>query len=391
MRVMSESGAVILGVEHQGLGLLRQLRATGVPCVLVDQDKWGVARFSRYRCRTFQSPPYDGDDFWPWLVDVNEREKLQDWILIATDDEQVRQISLHLPDARKWFRYAGPAWDQYQLLYDKRSNYEWCLKHGFPAPQSYIPQAREDFPGRSLNYPFIVKPAVKSNFKRYSKAKAILVGAESDLRTLLGGQLAGIDVRELIYQEIIPGGGRQQWSYAGLFLEGEPLAAFTACRQRQHPPDFGRASTYVVAEHDAEVERESRKVIAALKYTGLAEVEWKRDPRNGQLKFLEVNARSWGWHTLSSQVVDNLPRMLYDYLGGINLEPVVPRYGARWVKHITDVPVVLDLWRRGDLSIADYLRSMGGNVLGCEWHLRDPFPFFLQFLLLPYLLNRRGY
>ena len=281
-------------MEHQGLGLLRELRAAGVPCALIDQDKWGAARFSRYRCRTFQSPPYDEDVFWPWLVDVNEREKLQDWILIATDDEQVKQISLHLPDASKRFRYAGPTWDQYQLLYDKRSNYEWCLRHGFPAPQSYIPQAREDFPGRSLNYPFIVKPAVKSNFKRYSKAKAILVGAESDLRTLLGGQLAGVDVRELIYQEIIPGGGRQQWSYAGLFLEGEPLAAFTACRQRQHPPDFGRASTYVVAEHDAEVERESRKVIAALKSTGLAEVEWKRDPRNRQSKFLEVNARCWG-------------------------------------------------------------------------------------------------
>jgi D-aspartate ligase len=388
---VNQFGAIILGVEYQALGLLRQLRSVGIPCVLVDEDAWGPARFSKWRSPFFQCPPYTDDAFWPWLVRLQQERNLSGWVLIPTQDEQVQQISLHYEEAQKRFRYAGPQWDVYRLLYDKRLSYDWCQRRGINSPVSYLPCGREDLPNGKLDYPFIVKPAIKRNFKRCSKAKAIVVESSQALRELLHGQLAEVSTDELLYQEIIAGGGQQQWSYAGLFVRGQPVAAFTACRQRQHPPDFGRASTYVAAEHDVEVERESRKVLEALEYTGLAEVEWKRDPRNGQLKFLEVNARCWGWHSLAGPVVGDLAPMLYQFLVNGEAKPTVPRYGARWVKHITDVPVVVDLWRRGELSLSDYLRTLRGKVVGCEWHNRDPFPFFLQFVLLPYLLKRRGY
>jgi D-aspartate ligase len=388
---MNQVGAIVLGVEYQALGLLRQLRSAGIPCVLVDEDAWGPARFSKWRCPFFQSPPYADDAFWPWIVRLQEEQQLGGWVLIPTHDEQVRQIALHYEEAQKRFRYAGPHWDVYRLVYDKRLSYEWCQRHGVNSPRSYLPSSPEDLPNGSLDYPFIVKPSIKPNFKRFTNAKAIPVESSEALRDLLRGSLAEVATDELLYQEIIPGGGRQQWSYAGLFVDGKPVAAFTACRQRQHPPDFGRASTYVAAEHDAEVERESRKVIEALEYTGLAEVEWKRDPRNGQLKFLEVNARSWGWHSLSGPVVGDLAPMLYRFLVNGETKPAVPRYGARWIKHITDMPVVMDLWRRGELSPSEYLGTLRGKVVACEWHDHDPFPFFLQFLLLPYLVKRRGY
>jgi len=388
---MSTPGAIILGVEYQALGLLRQLRATGVPCILVDQDRWGAARFSRYCRAAYQCPPYDSDQFWSWLVNLQEEEGLDGWLLITTDDEQVRQIALHIEDATYRFRYVGPAWSLYEKLYDKRLNYQWCRAHGICSPVSYLPEAREDLPNGELEYPFIVKPAFKRNFKKYSKAKAVVVNSRSQLKSLLAEQFSALDIREILYQEIIPGGGAQQWSYAGLFVQGSPVAAFTACRLRQHPPDFGRASTYVVAELDPEVEAQSRKVMAALQYTGLGEVEWKRDPRDGQLRFLEVNARCWGWHALASRVVGNLPRMLYDHAHGRAVPSVVPRYGARWVKYVTDIPVILDMWRRRDLSFAEYFRSLRGNLVSCEWQWNDPAPFFLQAILIPYLSKHRGY
>jgi predicted ATP-grasp superfamily ATP-dependent carboligase len=388
---MKQVGAIVLGVEYQALGLLRQLRSAGIPCVLVDEDAWGAARFSKWRCPFFQSPPYADDAFWPWLVQLQQDRELRGWVLIPTHDEQVRQIALHYQEAQNSFRYAGPNWEACRLVYDKRLSYEWCLRHGFNSPSSYLPMSPEDLPNGRLSYPFIVKPSIKRNFQRRTNAKAIPVESSQALLDLLRGPLAGVSTDELIYQEIIPGGGREQWSYAGLFVNGQPVAAFTACRQRQHPPDFGRASTYVAAEHDGEVEEASRKVLETLRYTGLAEVEWKRDPRDGQLKFLEVNARCWGWHSLASPVVGDLAPMLYHLLVNGEAKPAVARYGARWIKHITDIPVVVDLWRRGELSLSEYLRTLRGTVVTCEWHDRDPFPFFLQFLLLPYLMKRRGY
>lgn len=387
---MNQPGVVILGVEYQALGLLRQLRSRGIPCLLVDKDSWGPARFSRYSAQVHRSPAYDSDDFWPWLVALQKRLGLQQWLLIPTDDEQVRQIALHIDEACSRFKYLGPGWSDYERLYDKRASYRWCLEHQVPAPLSFLPASRHDEPGE-LPYPYIVKPAFKRNFSKLSKAKAVLIERPGQLQTLLDGPLAGLPVDELIYQEVIPGGGNQQWSYAGLFVQGEPIAAFTARRQRQHPPDFGRASTYVVAAHDPDVEAESLRVLRSLRFSGLAEVEWKRDPRDGKLRFLEVNARCWGWHSLATRVVGDLAVMLYQQAHGQTVAPVRPRYGAHWVKHITDVPVVLDMMWQRKLPVAEYLRTFRGELVCCEWHRSDPLPFFLQSLLIPYLAIKRGY
>ena len=387
----SHPGALILGSEYQALGLLRQLHAGGVRCALVDQDRYGVARFSRFCGPFHHSPRYDDDDFWPWLVALGRNSGYEGWVLFTTDDEQVRQISLHHDEACRMFRYAGPEWSAYQWLYDKRANYEWCGRNGVTTPRSFLPQDRDDITGPELPFPFIVKPAYKRNYSRHCKAKAIRVESAADLKAALDGTLREVSVSELLYQEIIPGDGNWQWSYAGLFSKGQPVAAFTACRRRQHPPDFGRASTFVVAQHDPEVERESRHVLEASNYTGLAEVEWKRDPRDGRLKFLEVNARCWGWHSLASKVIGNIPMMLMDLLSDREVAPVAPRYGWSWVKHVTDMPVVVDLWRRRELGFGDYVKSLSGQVVGCEWSREDPWPFLLQFVLVPYLMVKRGY
>lgn len=384
-------GVLILGGEYQALGVLRQLRAIGVRCALVDQDRGGVARLSRMRCPFHHAPRYDSDLFWPWLIHLRARHGYDGWVLVPTDDEQVRQIALHWAEARTLFRYAGPSWDQYEYVYDKRKTYEWCLRTGVPAPHSFLPTSRSEIPGGELPFPFIVKPAVKRNFSRYCKAKAIVVNSVQELHAVLDGPLRDVAITELLYQEIVPGDGRTQWSYAGLFDGGRPVAAFTACRRRQHPPDFGRASTYVIAQHDPEVEAASREVMQSLQYSGLAEVEWKRDARTSKLNFLEVNARCWGWHSLSERVLGNLPRMLIEQLDGRPVAAPEPQYGWRWVKHVTDVPVALDMWRRKELGFGDYVRSLRGQVVCCEWSRGDPWPFFLQFMLVPYLMIKRGY
>jgi D-aspartate ligase len=386
-------GVIILGNEYQALGLLRQLRRCGIPCVMVDQDMWGPALFSRYRCPFYHSPAYTNENFWPWLVDLAHNQGYQGWVLIATDDEQVRQISEHYDEAIVVFHYAGIPWDKYRQIYDKRLSCILTARLGIATPISFIPVERDQIP-ENMPFPAIIKPAIKRTFSRYSHKKAIRVDSLAQLRNTLHEDLAKVPIDELLYQEIIPGDGRYQWSYAGFFVHGAPVAAFTACRRRQHPPDFGRASTYVTATYDPNVEIESRKILTALDYTGLAEVEWKRDPRDGQLKFLEVNARCWGWHSLASTVVGNLPKMLYDYLlGGTRsfMDKIDPVYGSKWIKWITDVPVAVDLLRHGDMSIVDYCNSLRGRIVSCEWELTDPFPLFFQIALLPYLIIKRGY
>ena len=387
----AKPGALILGNEYQALGLLRALKLSGIDCVLIDQDKYGLALFSRYKDKFYLSPPYTSEEFWPFLKKLAIDNNYLGWIIIPTDDEQVRQLAENFFEVQMIFNYKGLPWDVYQKIYNKRLAHKWVESLGIVSPKTYLPFTRTDIENHGLEYPFIIKPAIKREYKNHSKKKAITVNSFEELKILLEETLSRVPIEDLLFQEIIPGDGRQQWSYAGFFVEGKPVAAYTACRMRQHPPDYGRASTYVIAKYDTEVEELSKKLLLELKYTGLAEVEWKRDPRDGVLKFLEINARSWGWHSLSMHVVGNLPKMFYDFMITGNYTVTKPSYGMRWVKWITDIPVIVDLLRQKKLSFGEYFRSINGNLVSCEWDKRDPFPFFLQYILLPYLIIKRGY
>src|SRR5207248_63861 len=129
----------------------------------------------------------------------------------------------------------------------------------------------------------------------------------------------------VMVQEFIPGGGEAQFSFAALCLDGRPLASLTGRRTRQCPMDFGRASTYVETVDEPAVEALARRLLGAMRYTGLVEVEFKRDPRDGRCKVLDINARTWGWHSLGHRAGLDFPYLQWRLIRG----EAVPELRAR--------------------------------------------------------------
>ena len=80
-----------------------------------------------------------------------------------------------------------------------------------------------------------------------------------------------------------------------------------AQRWRQHPPEFGRASTFVETIDLPLLENLSERFLKAINYYGLVELEYKLDPRDGQYKLLDVNARTWGYHSLGQRAGVGFP------------------------------------------------------------------------------------
>src|SRR5205823_3111219 len=119
-----------------------------------------------------------------------------------------------------------------------------------------------------------------------------------------------LDPQLLMIQEFVPDGGGQL-SYAALCDRGRPLASVTARRTRQYPVDLGRASTYVETIDAPEVAELSERFLAEIEFDGLVEVEFKRDPRDGDLKLLDVNPRVWGWHSVCQRAGVDFPYLAY--------------------------------------------------------------------------------
>jgi predicted ATP-grasp superfamily ATP-dependent carboligase len=164
----------------------------------------------------------------------------------------------------------------------------------------------------------------------------------------------------------------------------------TVRRWRQHPSDFGRASTFVETVDLPAIAAPSIRFLEAIGYYGLVELEYKRDARDGVYRLLDVNARTWGYHSLGPAAGVDFPSLLYrDQLG----EPPATeraRPGVRWIRLATDVPNAVRDMASGTLRPSTYLRSLRGIDTEAVFSLSDPLPGLFELALLPYLFVRRG-
>jgi D-aspartate ligase len=103
-------------------------------------------------------------------------------------------------------------------------------------------------------------------------------------------------------------------------------------------------------------------------------VEFKRDPRDGGYKLMEVNARHWLWHSLAAACGVNLSYVAYrDAIG----DPfVAPRQidGPRWILTLKDVVDSTHEVTRGELSAVSWAVSLGRTRVDGVMSLRDPLP-----------------
>jgi D-aspartate ligase len=385
-------GAVVIGGDYHGLGIVRSLGRRGVPVCVVD-DEVSISRYSRYSTKFVRLANLHEDRVVvDSLLELGDRLGLNGWVLYPTREELVAAISRHRSELSEVFRVPTPAWESVKWAWDKRNTYCLASELGIPVPVTHYPQSVDQLSELDgLTPPFAVKPAIKEHFFYATKAKAWRANSHSELRTLFqkATELAGNG--EIMVQELIPGGGAQQFSYCAFFRDGEAVGKMMVCRRRQHPPEFGRASTYVETVDLPVLEELSERFLRAIDYYGLVEVEFKLDPRDSQYKLLDVNARTWGYHSLGARAGVDFSHMLYlDQIG----QPVPvskSRSGLSWVRTTTDLPAAIVAVLSGDTNWKSYLRSIKNCNAEAVFSASDPLPGLAEAALIPYLAIKRGF
>ena len=203
--------------------------------------------------------------------------------------------------------------------------------------------------------------------------------------------MAVVGPGEVMVQEFIPGNGTQQMAYCAFFKSGEAVGRMVVRRLRQHPAEFGRASTYVETVESPLLESLSERLLRAIDYYGLVELEYKLDPRDGEYKLLDFNARTWGYHSLGGRAGVDFPYLLFADQSGLAVVPCRAQPGIRWVRTLTDLPTALRSLISGDLEWRSYLRSLRRVHAEAVFSLDDPLPGLVEVALLPYLSWKRGF
>ena len=384
-------GAVVVGGDYQGLGIVRSLGRHGIPICVID-DEHSIARFSRYTTHSVGAVSLRGQrECVETVLNAGRRLNLGGWILFPTRDENLAAFSRYRAPLARFFRVPTPNWATTKWTWDKRNTYCLANELGIPTPGTWYPRdihQLDEIPG---NPPFCVKPAIKEHFIYATKAKAWRANNRTELKELFQRASALVGPGEVMVQDLIPGGGDRQFAYCAFFKEGRALGSMVVRRTRQHPPEFGRASTFVETIECPLLEELSERFLRKLNYYGLVELEYKHDPRDGQYRLLDVNARTWGYHTLGQRAGVDFSHLLYADQIGQPVQPCRARPGVSWIRLITDVPTTIQEILGGRQSWRTYVSSLKMSNVESVFGSDDLLPGLAELALLPYLSMKRGF
>jgi D-aspartate ligase len=381
------AGALVMGADYRALGVVRSLGRKGIPVwVLVDDHILAaVSRYVRRRIRVPGGGPLSRLQF---LLQLAADEGLDGWTLVPTTDADTELLARHHARLSKHFLVSVPKWDALRLAHDKRMAYAVAESCGVGHPWTLVTSDEKDLEDAAGHFPVIVKPAYRSEMNALTAAKA---WPADDARALLAAYREAcrlMPATDLLIQEYIPGDGKTQLSHASLAIDGQAVASVCARRIRQWPVRIGRASTFVETITDPELEAAAERLLAAMRFTGLIEIEFKRDPR-GVLQLLDVNPRVWGWHGIGRRAGVDFPYLLWRHLHGETVEPAKGRPGVRWIRFATDLPTAVSEIARRRLGLSAYLDAFRGPLEGAVFASDDPLPGLCELPVIAHLAVRR--
>jgi len=376
--------AVVLDLSATGIGIVRSLAQTGIKVYAFDtKGKYEIGKTRLATCGICPNPVSEGPALILFLTRLAQKVG-QKAVLYAGSDDFVQFISKNRFVLSHYYRFLLPKHTLVEAVLDKRLTYELALKSNVPCPKTFAINNEEQFEEiiDQVTFPCILKPVYSSHFRtnidhRLYK-KAIVVEEPSKLRE---EYLFYRPFGELMIQEVIPGNEDCIYSVKTFFDEKMNLVGLWMNQKlHQFPPHFG-STALALSIRDEEVIQLATTFLKDIEFKGLAIAEFKRDPRDGKLKFIEINSRIGLTQALSIACGVNLAHLYYLSLTGQNPTPVTQqKEGVKWVYFVRDFLSFRQKHKKGEMKFFEWIKSLSGKKVEALFAWNDPLPFVRSFV-----------
>jgi predicted ATP-grasp superfamily ATP-dependent carboligase len=338
------------------LGVLRAFARQGIPTFVHPDSRHEELRHSRW-----YRPLLEKDRDAPLeppsasaLADALKRSKVEQAFLCAGSDEWQRIVSEFSESNNPRFISVVASRATLDTLQDKAALALLLERLGVPMPATRVIRTADDvadLPPTNDTFYFL-KPTDSQRFQVRFGVKGFRVRSATDARTRLDEILAA--KLSAVLQEYIPGSFTEHHFVDGYVdRAGAIKALFARRRVRIYPPDFGNSSAMISIplQQVCGAVESVRRVFDAVSYRGIFSAEFKRDPRDGLFKLLEINTRPWWFIDFAVRCGVDVCRMAYDDAQGQTV-PAVSDYkvGATCIYPYYDFFAVQPLLRAGSLS-----------------------------------------
>ncbi|QOJ14641.1 MAG: hypothetical protein HRU75_08310 [Planctomycetia bacterium] len=302
---------LVLGHDSRAfLAIIRSLGRAGLNVHVGWHRPDSVALRSRYVRKRCALPPFheSSDEWLGALLELLQRERYD--LVFPCNDAAMTAFHRHRDALGAHARLCIPDTRSFEVLFDKIRTNELARAQGLTLPAERVVASREEAAGaiEALGLPIVLKP--RQSYNPENPDEKLMVW-KAYTREVFDRALASL---------LRAGPVTLQRNFVGvgvgvevLMRDGEPLLIFQ--HERVHEPLYGGGSSYRRSVAlDPRLVDETRRLLGALRYTGVAMAEFKLNPRTREFVFIEVNARFWGSLPLAVAAGANFPLGAYQLL-----------------------------------------------------------------------------
>lgn len=292
------------GQQRKTLAAARALGRHGLEVLVSEETRFAPALFSKYCCQPLVSPSplHQPAQFADWLYRTVRRYHVE--MLIPMDDASMAAVMERRAQFEQVCCLPLPSAAAYRVAADKAAATQQARLAGLNCPQTINVKSLADLPSvcTQLKYPVLIKP-------RFSSGSRGIRMVEEPAKLTENYCTVHRQYPWPLIQEYIPQGPR--YDVCMLYnRQGLCRTAFVQKEIRHFPLPMG-PSTVQESIAAPELVEQAAALLTRLNWYGIAEVEFMQDPRDGQLKFMEINPRFWGSLFLAVQCGVNFPWLLY--------------------------------------------------------------------------------
>ena len=348
MKSNNKNPALVFNCHYNGLSIIQELGRHGIQVFALDNTR-SVGTVSRYakfwRC---PDPLSDEEGFINFLLNRGRNFKVPP-VLFPTNDHWATAIAKHKIRLERYYILCVADWSVVKLLVCKDEFYTWALERGYPVPIVYT--IDELMKAESDVFPVIAKPKYRrisgqeqegdkdDIVKRLDEKRMVVLESDNALHDFLSANKDLLP--HIIFQEYVPGMADQMYT-VGIYADRnhDVLGVFTGRKVRGYPPDIGDCVVGQVEKLPLELVTLVKKMVKDLHYHGIAEFEFKKDPRNGEFKLIEINPRSWSWIGITPACDVSLLWIAYADLTGMEKgtykESAIDQGDVKYIKILED-------------------------------------------------------
>ena len=387
--------AVVMNLFYTGRGIARSLGERGVPVVGLSAHRGSYGNFTRYaktiRCADSQGDP---ETLRAELIALGQRLGRRS-VLFPTRDHDLVFLDRFREELEPYFSLVLPSHAALDRCLNKWDTYLAATRAAIPTPKTWLVEHLDELRkvADAVHYPCVLKPLAAhhwragNNWNLVGARKAIGIASRDQLFAEYAGT-ARADRRVLV-QELIPGTD-ECLVVAACYIDRASrfLGGFNTQKVVQSPPTFGTGCIVRTADRPELFERTIR-LLRAMGFHGIAEVEYKWDASDREYKLIEVNPRPWDQHRLGTACGVDLVYLAYSDHAGAPI-PDMPRQfrPSMWIAEDDFLLSVLRLLWRREPGLGALLRQARGKKQYAIWSAGDPLPSLVYVsTLIPNLLG----